>query len=365
MEKSSKYTGVYRNKLQNGDITYYYTYKDTYGKLHKIKAGRHSEGYREIDASHQRIAAMQADKDKPEALRIKKMARKNVVTFQELADKYYDDKKEMKSHYDSLSKYNKVIKPVFGTQNVMTITFQEIEQFQRELAETYAPASVNYYLSIIKAIFNHAIEREMVSILNPAGRVKLLKLDNKRERVLNAREVIILYRRIEHDPKAKLFMLIALSTGARPDAVLSLRKLDVNTRKREITFKAMKRRPKYTVPIGKRLLPVIRDWIKHLEQDEYLFFRESPRENKRVHIGYQSIAKRIQPIMDELFNVGLSSNDRVNRVTLYTFRHTFATYLAYKGVDAFTLMKVMNHASLKMTERYVKPSMEKVKKVLG
>jgi integrase len=359
------YTGVYQNVLKSGDIAYYYTYKDSYGKLHKVKAGRHSEGYREIDASHQRIIAMQKDKEKPEALRIKKMARKKIITFQELADKYYEDKKEMKSHSDSLGKYNNVIKPVLGAKNVLTISFGDIEQLQRDLSERYAPASVNYYLSIVKAIFNHAIERDFISMFNPSSKIKLLKLDNKRERVLNAREVVILYRKIEHDPKAKLFLLIALSTGARPDAILSLRKMDVNTRKREITFKAMKRRPKYTVPIGKRLLPVIREWVKELQADEYLFYRENPRLNKHEHIVYQSISKRIQPVMNELFNVGLAPNDRVNRVTPYTFRHTFATYLAYKGVDAFTLMKVMNHASLKMTERYVKPSIEKVRKVLG
>ena len=170
---------------------------------------------------------------------------------------------------------------------------------------------------------------------------------------------------VERNPKAYLFIMISLLTGARPDAVISLRKLDVNTRKKEITFKAMKRRPKYTNPIGKRLLPLLREWVKDLEQDEYLFYRENPKLDKKNHIRYQSILDRIQPKMNKFFNVGLEPNDRINRVTLYTFRHTFATYLAYKGIDAFTLMKAMNHASLKMTERYVKPSMDKVRKVLG
>ncbi|MEA3371884.1 MAG: tyrosine-type recombinase/integrase [Campylobacterota bacterium] len=365
MEKIKKEVGLYRNKLASGDTTYYYMFKDVYGKAHQVKVGRHSQGYRINDARNQRLAAIAENQDKPEALLIKKMKKKNVITFQDLADRYYVDKKNMKSYQDSINKYNDKIKPVFGNINVLAINFGDIEQFQMDLMESYAPASVNYFTAIIKSIFNHAIERDVIDMTSPAKKIKQLKLDNKRERVLSARETICLLRSIERNKKAYLFMIISLSTGARPDAVLSLRKLDVDTRKKEITFKAMKKRPKYTNPIGKRLLPVIREWIKELEQDEYLFYRENPSLNKKVHIGYASILSRIQPKMDELFNVGLPPNDRINRVTLYTFRHTFATYLAYKGVDAFTLMKVMNHASLKMTERYVKPSIEKVRKVLG
>lgn len=30
--KSKKYTGLYLNQLKDGDITYYVTYKDKYGK---------------------------------------------------------------------------------------------------------------------------------------------------------------------------------------------------------------------------------------------------------------------------------------------------------------------------------------------
>ena len=365
MKKIKNEIGLYEHVLANGDKTYYYTFKDSFGKTHQVKVGRYSENYRIADARSQRLKAISKNRDNPEALLVKKKQKKNIVYFQDLADRYYLDKKNMKSYQDSINKYNKNIKPVFGNMNVKAIKFEDIEQFQMDLMEEYAPASVNYFLSIIKSIFNHAIERDVINMVSPAKKIKLLKLDNKRERVLDAREAILLLRSIEHNRKAYLFMMISLSTGARPDAVLSLRKLDVNTRKKEITFKAMKKRPKYTNPIGKKLLPVIREWIKDLEPDEYLFYRENPSLDKKVHISYISIKSRIQPKMDKLFNIGLGANDRINRVTLYTFRHTFATYLAYKGVDAFTLMKVMNHASLKMTERYVKPSIEKVRKVLG
>ena len=365
MEKSAKFTGVYRNKLKDNDLTYYYIYKDTFGKAHQVKVGRHSSGYREKDAYNQRLAAIAKDQDNPEALLIKKLKKKDIKTFQDLADKYYSDNKKMKSYQDSINKYNDKIKPVFGKQNVLAITFDDIKKFQDGLIENYSGSTVNYFMSIIKVIFNHAIDRDVISIASPAKKIKQIVLDNKRERVLTAREVITLIRLLEHNHKAYLFMIIALSTGARPDAVISLRKMDIDLNKKEITFKAMKKRPKYKSIIAKRLYPLIKNWMADLEPGEFIFYRERPKLDKGVHINYQSILDRIQPTMNKLFNGGLANNDKINRVTLYTFRHTFATYLAYKGVDAFTLKEAMNHSSLKMTERYVKPSMSKVRKILG
>jgi len=153
MEKSSKYTGVYRYVLKDGDIAYYYTYKDTFGKLHRVKAGRHSAGYREIDASHQRIAAIQKDKEMPEALRSKKLGKKKVVTFQDLADRYYTDRKDMKSYQDSIGKYNKIIKPVLGSRNVLTIKFEDLEKFQQELADKFLYAGNNSTLFLFLSWF--------------------------------------------------------------------------------------------------------------------------------------------------------------------------------------------------------------------
>jgi len=356
--------GLYKYPMENGDITYIYTYKDSSGKMREVKAGRHSDGCRIADIRNQRRDAISKDKNRPEPLLLQKKRKKEIITFQDLADRYYTDKAKMKSYQDSINKYNDKIKPLFGNKNVLSIKFEDLEQFQADLLEAYAPATVNYFTAIIRAIFKHAQYRDIIDNTKAIDKVKQLPLDNKRERVLSAREAILLLQSIEHNKKAYLFAMISLLTGARPDAVISLRKLDVNTRRKEITFKAMKKRPKYTNPIGKRLLPILREWIKDLEADEYLFFRENPKLDKKNHISYQSILDRIQPKMDRLFNVGLEPNDRINRVTLYTFRHTFATYLAYRGLDAFSLMAAMNHASVKMTERYVKPSMDKVRKIL-
>ncbi len=62
----------------------------------------------------------------------------------------------------------------------------------------------------------------------------------------------------------------------------------------------------------------------------------------------------IRPVLNKLFNIGLSVNDRKNRVVIHTLRHTFASHLAINGTPIFTIQKLMNHRDIKMTMRYAK-----------
>ena len=46
--KSKKYDGVYTNKLRNGDISYYITFKDIHNKLKWVKIGTNKKNTDEI-----------------------------------------------------------------------------------------------------------------------------------------------------------------------------------------------------------------------------------------------------------------------------------------------------------------------------
>ena len=45
---------------------------------------------------------------------------------------------------------------------------------------------------------------------------------------------------------------------------------------------------------------------------------------------------------------------------LHSLRHTFGTRLGEAGADAFTIMKLMGHSSVTVSQRYVHPSPEAV-----
>ena len=66
------------------------------------------------------------------------------------------------------------------------------------------------------------------------------------------------------------------------------------------------------------------------------------------------ITKKLQPILNVLFNSELDIKDRQNRVVIHTLRHTFASHLAINGTPIFTIQKLMNHKDINMTLRYAK-----------
>jgi len=47
---------------------------------------------------------------------------------------------------------------------------------------------------------------------------------------------------------------------------------------------------------------------------------------------------------------------------LHSLRHTFGTRLGEAGADAFTIMKLMGHSSVLVSQRYVHPSAEAVER---
>lgn len=355
MIKSKKHTGVYQKTLSNGDISYYYSYKDLDGKKIWKCVGKKSNGFSERDAVAQRRKVLAEVSYSDEPLYIKKRKQKEVITVRQLAEKYFDEKSDIKNHRDAYLKYINKIDPVFGEKNINHLTSDEVESFKKKLVkEGYRNASVNYYLAQLRAIINYAIEKDVIDISNPCSKVKLLKLNNARQRILSKEEIDLLLGSLMQNPKAYLFALIAIATGARPKAILNLKRKDIDMGYHKISFMELKKNTKYSVGIHEKLKLTLYDWIKDLKPNEYLFFRESPKIDKNVHITHTSIRNKIQPVMNELFNEGLEPNDRINKVSLYTLRHSFGSLLSSSGANAFVIKELMNHSDIKMTDRYVK-----------
>ena len=74
----------------------------------------------------------------------------------------------------------------------------------------------------------------------------------------------------------------------------------------------------------------------------------------------QEVSDTFERVVDSLgLNKGIT--DRRQRVTFYTLRHTFASWLALEGVTILTIQKLMRHSNIQMTMRYahLSPSHEK------
>lgn len=79
MIKSKKHTGVYQKTLSNGDISYYYSYKDLDGKKIWKCVGKKSNGFSERDAVAQRRKVLAEVSYSDEPLYIKKENKKKLL----------------------------------------------------------------------------------------------------------------------------------------------------------------------------------------------------------------------------------------------------------------------------------------------
>lgn len=359
--KSKKYTGVYYREMVNGDRVYEFTYKDLEGKKKWIKVGFGSHHVNEAYANRKRIETinkLKLDGDEPDF--IKKRKSVNKISLNVVANKYftdYESRAKPNIFKDALFKYKNKIEPFFGKTYVVDITKDAIEKWLSVFKKDYKQASINSYHATFKAIVNFGIRefKELENFINPLQKISIKDPENERERVLSTPEIKRIFECLAHKPKAYLYVAVALGTGARPQAIINTQRKDFDTRSKTLTFPALKKGKRYSVPLIDSLYHQLLEATKNLNSDDYIFHPDNPITLTTKAITYEGIKRQIQPLLDELFNYGLKGNDRQHRVTLYTFRHTFATHLVKNPhVNLLDVKKLMSHSRLQMTERYAK-----------
>lgn len=359
--KSKKYTGVYYRELVNGDRVFEFTYKDLEGKKKWLKVGLQSQNINEAYANRKRVETinkLKLDGDEPDFIKKRKAVKKIVLNT--VANKYfadYESRAKPNIFKESLYKYKNKIEPYFGKTPIDEITKDDIKKWLQGFKKDYKQASINSYHATFKAVFNYGVNefKELEAVTNPLRKISIRDPENERERVLSTNEINHLFECLIHKPKAYLYVSVALGTGARPQAIITTQKKDFDIANRTLTFPALKKGKRYPVPLIGSLYKQLLEATKELSADDYIFHPDNPKTITTKPITYEGIKGQIQPLLDELFNQGLESNDRKHRVTFYTFRHTFATHLVKNSnVNILDVKKLMSHSKLQMTERYAK-----------
>ena len=355
MTKSQKYTGVYYNELENKDKVFYFNYKDKNdnNKLKWVKVGKYSEGIREINAVNLRNEQISKMKHGEDITVIANKKKVNITTYDDLAQIYFNDKNVDKYR---INKYNIHIKPHLGNKDIKSITKDMIKKILDDvIAKGRENQTVNTIRELTGAIFNHNIKEHSLQLINPCNGVKRLKVDNDRERYLSTDEIKQLKEHFKDNFLLSLFIDLSLQTGGRFETILLVQKKDINLNDGTITLYNTKTKTTYTGFLQDDLIELLKEYLSKLKANDYLISYENQHD---IKLNQSPIKNRIQPILNKLFNVGLSTDDRKNRVVIHTFRHTFASHLAINGVPIFTIQKLMNHKKIEQTLRYAKLSPE-------
>jgi integrase len=336
MIKSKKYTGVYYKQLTN-DKSYYITYKHN-GKKVWLKIGLHSEGVREAYCFKKRAEVTASIRlgELPDFVKNKKQK-----IFHEVIDEFFEHKRyPKKTAHDYMMRYKNYIAPVIGDMPLKQITKKDILSLHDKALQKVSLKTARLIVDFTGSVFIYAIEKRYTD-KNPCKKLPLPKIDNTRDRYLDKKEIEQLLEECRADHDLLLFVMLALTTGGRLGAICAIKKKDIMISSMTINLLDDKNDETYQAFLSSKVLPLLN--LDDLSPNDSIFTKQQ-----------RTIQRKLQTILNRLFNQGLEKNDRKNRVVVHTLRHTFASHLAINGTPIFTIQRLMNHKDITHTLRYAK-----------
>jgi len=237
------------------------------------------------------------------------------------------------------------LEPTFGGEHLDEITPEMIRSFKEaRIEQQLSPATINRDLSCLRQILGIAVKEELIQ-RSPffGGRVEFLH-EKGRERTLSFNEERKYLKGAA--PVLRDVGTIMVEMGLRPGEIFRLRSEDV-----QIGLPApyvhvnegKSDRSVRDVPITARTLPIFRRRLS-TAKGEYLF----PRRIGNGHDWSRPMTELEPAHLRALRKSGIQPPFR-----LYDLRHTYGTRAVEAGIDVFSVAKLMGHADLRTTERYV------------
>ena len=251
------------------------------------------------------------------------------------------------------------LKNYFGKRRLESITHDSLQQFakarrnekiqfkvkQRERSV----ASVNRELSLLRRMLKAAVDQRWLEE-SPFGRkdpVILISHEHQRQRILTQTEELKLLAACDTPRRKHLepIVVCALDTGMRLGEILKLVWRDVDLENNQITiiaFNAKSARERI-VPVSDRL----HDELVRLQA-------QAPKNPLERVFGVSSNVKRSFE--------GARHEAGLDDVRFHDLRHTFGSRLVGLGIPLAEVARLMGHADVKMTYRYINVNAETVQR---
>lgn len=365
---SKKYPGVQYYVKDNGIKSYSIRYKDENGKLKRVKIGDETDGTTEVYCKNKRIEILNAQNKGEQPPKIVKNHRKKIITLDDVADKYFLSKENTVSTHERLSKYNKHLSKSLGKHSITHITKDDLEKLRQGIVKDkkLSEKTSNMVIELFSTIFNFGFYEELYEAVNPAMKVKRYKVRNTRERFLRTSEIEELYKQTKiidekkaHGDMLEVFTKLALTTGARLESILNIKKRDIDLQSEIIRITDFKNGGEiYSGYVTDTTRDLLSEKLKTINYNDCIVSFH----NDGKQVSARQIQTRLKPILDDLFNVGLNVKDRANRIVIHSLRHTFASQLAISNVPIRQIQELLNHADIKQTMKYAKLQDETNKK---
>jgi integrase len=247
------------------------------------------------------------------------------------------------------------LRPYFDHYSLDRISQIAVEHFKLEHSRSltrhdtqFKPATVNQRLQILSAVLSRAVALRLIRD-NPCSGVERLPVDEGEARTLSYDEEERLTAKLLEGPQwVHDATRVALGTGFRIGEVLRLTKdsVDFGRGLLFVSNPKWKNDPRRT--LGVPVSAEVREILLRL-------VRESPSRDLFVH---HRTGRR--PMRGSFYNQLRTACESVGIFGIHphSLRHTFGTRLGEADVNVKKIQRLMGHADIKMTLRYVHPGDE-------
>ena len=314
------------------------------GDIYYIDFYVNGKRVREKIGPNQKLAKQVLAKRQTEVAEGKFLEKKKEVTMRldKLIDEYLEHTKELKKSHRRDKNSADHFFAFYGKRAISVVTPASLEKYRAERKKHRtrdnkppAPATINREISFLKRVFSWAVENNMLSD-NPVKRIKMLKEDNIRDRVLSEDEWKRL-KAVSHEHLLPI-LIVAYFTGMRKGEILGLRWGQVDFDKGFITLDAEETKTNQS-----RQVPMHQDVMKMLKAIKKPDMKKTDNVFK-----FQG-----NPILDVKNSFGKACKAAgIENFRFHDFRHTAITNWRRQGHDYFKIMKASGHKTMSTFKRY-------------
>ena len=264
--------------------------------------------------------------------------RQREVMFFEICEDFQAYGQAHKRSWDRDNDSIKHLKDFFGNCIAIDIRPAQIEDYitHRKKSKTNrgnspAPATINRELACLRTIFNRAIRNGKLE-KNPAKFIKLLKENNKRDKVLTKEEF---QKLLEASPEhLKPILITAYETGMRAGEIFNLTWEQVDMKNGFIIL-----RPEQTKTNEGRKIPIsptLHKTLTQIKQKSGIVFQYNGQSIQSVKRSFQKACEKAG----------------IENFRFHDLRHTFVTNMRRAGKQDRVIMAITGHKTLSMLTRY-------------
>lgn len=280
-------------------------------------------------------------------------AKINSPSLSDLANEFYTRYmiKELKRPDHAYAYLERDILPRLGKKKAKEISRRNLVVALDNIVDRGAPVSANRTLSVVKKMFQYAIERGILES-NPAigiTKKSIGGIEKSKERYLSESEIKLFWLNLDTAPFSKEVantLKLLLLTGVRVSEVVEATWSEFNMDKGIWTIPSERTKNKIPlkVPLHSSCLSVIKE-LKQLS-GESIYLTRSPQ-NSDTHLNYRSVCRAVKR--------HLAYFQSESPWTPHDLRRTFSTHLNKLKISEITVEKLLNHqlqGVLKVYNRY-------------